>query len=50
MNVTAQLADALAGLTTTLCTGQEGLETLRDIGGVAQLAVDAQSAQGRGSD
>ena len=47
MNVTAQLADALAGLTTTLCTGQEGLETLRDITGVAQLAVEAQSAKKR---
>ena len=47
MNVTAQLAGALAGLTTTLCTGQEGLETLRDITGVAQLAVEAQSAKKR---
>jgi predicted dehydrogenase len=49
LNVTTQLASALAGRSTTLCTGQEGLETLREIAGVVELA-DMQRPQTKNVD
>ena len=40
LNVTLQLASALRGCDTPLCTGKQGVETLRDISRVADLVQD----------
>ncbi len=45
LNVTNQLSSALAGRRSALCSGQEGVEVLHDIGRIIELATELANGQ-----